>query len=64
LAPHGYGPTQWSQDPKVLTHLRRRFILLGQTHDGQAAWDVRRAVQAVRTLDGFQDAPLALTAQG
>lgn len=64
FAPRGYGPTQWSQDPKTLTHLRRRFILLGQTHEGQAAWDVRRAVQAVRTLDGFQDASLGLRSEG
>ena len=39
-------------------------MLLGQTLEGMQVWDVRRAVQAVRTLEGLQDAPLEIEAAG
>jgi dienelactone hydrolase len=52
LAPRGYGPTLWNQNQTKQTHIRRRFILLGQTHDGMAAYDVRRAIQSLRELPG------------
>jgi hypothetical protein len=63
LAPRGIGNTQWTQDKTKLTHIRRRFILLGQTHDGMCALDVRRAASALRTIDGVKDAPLWLQSQ-
>lgn len=53
LAPRGYGPTLWNQNQTKQTHIRRRFILLGQTHDGMAAYDVRRAIQSLRELPGI-----------
>jgi dienelactone hydrolase len=40
------------------TQVRRRFMLLGQTLDGMRVWDICRAVQALRSLDGFNRAPL------
>ncbi|HEX2473522.1 MAG TPA: acetylxylan esterase [Lacipirellulaceae bacterium] len=62
LAPRGIGPTAWN--PEKETHIRRRFMLLGQTLDGMRLWDTRRAVQAVRTIDGFENTPLELHANG
>jgi hypothetical protein len=63
LAPRGYGPTQWNQNKTKQTHIQRRFILLGQTHDGMAAYDVRRGVQALRELAGIKDGQLWLQSQ-
>lgn len=60
VAPRGVGPTAWTSDEKKATHIRRRFILLGQTEDGMRAWDVRRAIQGVRQLADLKDAPLWL----
>jgi hypothetical protein len=66
FAPTGYGPTQWNQSDKAQTHLRRRYILLGQTHDAANVWDVRRAIRTVRTMyemEGNKDVPLWLQSQ-
>ncbi len=62
VAPRGIGPTTWNQDERKATHIRRRFMLLGQTVDGMRVWDVRRAVQALASVDGLQDVPLWLQA--
>ncbi|MEL7338127.1 MAG: acetylxylan esterase, partial [Planctomycetota bacterium] len=42
------------------THIRRRFMLLGQTQDAMRIWDVRRAVAAARQLRDHHDLPLTL----
>ncbi len=60
VAPRGVGPTAWDQSERKQTQHRRRFYLLGQSLDGMRVWDVRRAAQALRTLDGVKDAPLWL----
>jgi hypothetical protein len=60
VAPRGVGPTAWNPDAKKDTHIRRRFWLLGQTADGMRVWDVRRAAQAVRLLEGHAGVPLWL----
>jgi len=53
LAVRGIGPTRWNQNPREQTHIRRRFVLLGQTVDGMRAYDIRRAVQALeQTVQG------------
>ena len=39
LAPRGDGPTAWSQGERKQTHIRRRFMLLGQTLDGMRVWE-------------------------
>lgn len=59
-APRGVGPTAWNPDAKKQVQLRRRFYLLGQTLDGMQVWDIRRAVQAIRTLPVAADRPLWL----
>jgi len=58
VAPRGIGRTQWEQSERNTTHIRRRHVLIGQTLDGQRIWDVRRAVQSIRSLPGFQDVQL------
>ena len=60
VAPRGVGPTAWDARPKKQTHIRRRFYLLGQTLEGMQVYDVRRAVQAIRTLPGLSEPPLWL----
>ncbi len=39
------GPTLWSQDERKRTHIRRRFMQLGQTADGMKIWDICRALR-------------------
>jgi dienelactone hydrolase len=74
VAPRGIGPTAWAANygrkydkaGKRDTQVRRRFALLGQTVDGMRVWDVRRAVQALRSIDSepsLKDVPLWLTAE-
>lgn len=50
VAPRGIGPTEWSRDEHERTHIRRRFMLLGQTEHSARVYDVRRAIQAVRQI--------------
>lgn len=57
VAPRGIGPTAWDQTPKKQTQHRRRFQLLGQTLDGMRVWDIRRAAQALRTVEGIDKIP-------
>jgi hypothetical protein len=60
FAPRGIGPNAWSADERKHTQIRRRFMLLGQTLDGMRVWDVRRAIQVLRTIDSLNDKPLEL----
>ena len=63
VAPRGIGPTAWDQSKKKQTQHQRRFYLLGQSLDGMRVWDVRRAAQTLRGLDGFADVPLWLQSE-
>jgi dienelactone hydrolase len=63
VAPRGVGPAAYTADEKERTHIRRRYALLGQTLEGMQVWDVRRAVQAVRSLPQIGRAPLWLQAE-
>jgi cephalosporin-C deacetylase-like acetyl esterase len=64
FAPRGIGETEWrSQDERKHIQIRRRFMLLGQTLDSMRVWDVRRAIQAVRSIDGLGNLPIGLGAQ-
>jgi hypothetical protein len=62
FAPRGIGPTAWSGDAKKQTQIRRRFMLFGETLDSMRVWDIRRAVQAVRSFRSFRGAPLSIEA--
>jgi dienelactone hydrolase len=59
--PRGIGPTAWDPAPFKQNQHQRRFYLLGQTLDGMRCWDVRRAIQALRTE---MSAPLWLQSHG
>ena len=63
VAPRGIGSTAWNQDKRKQTQIRRRFMLLGQTLDGMRVWDVRRAMQALRSLESGKDLPVNLQSQ-
>lgn len=58
VAPRGIGSTVWDHTPRKRTQIRRRFMQVGQTLDGMRVWDVRRAVQALRSIDGYKEVPL------
>lgn len=62
--PRGVGPTEWTRNMTKRTHIRRRFMLLGQTLDGMRIWDVRRAAAAVRSLPDSRGASIALRGAG
>ncbi|QNN25394.1 prolyl oligopeptidase family serine peptidase [Planctomycetales bacterium ZRK34] len=64
VAPRGVGPTAWNWDKKKRTHIRRRFMLLGQTLDGQRVFDICRAVAALRTIEALGQLPLTLNGRG
>jgi dienelactone hydrolase len=60
VAVRGIGPSRWTGTPKRLTQIRRRFLLLGETLDGQRAWDVTQAVAAIRQDERLAKAALWL----
>lgn len=64
FAPRGVGLSAWSGDAKQRTQIRRRFMLLGQTQDGMCVWDIRRAVQALRSVRGAATRRVDLQANG
>lgn len=64
IAPRGVGPTAWTGDTKPQTQRLRRFYLLGETKDSTQVWDIRRAVQAMRSLEGFDKTKLWLASGG
>ncbi len=64
LPVRGIGPTAWTTDKKEQTHIRRRFALLGQTLDTMRIWDIRRGVQALRSMEGGEDPQLWIQASG
>lgn len=60
LAPRGVGPNAWNPEERKQTQIKRRFMLVGQTLDGQRVWDVRRAIQTLRTVPSLAKSPLWL----
>ena len=68
FAPRGVGADRWNPDPQTHVHLRRRFLLLGQTWEGMQTYDIRRVLQAIRgalaQTPGLERVPLAVSAEG
>jgi hypothetical protein len=64
FAPRGIGLTGWTLDEKKRTHIRRRFMLLGQTLDGMRVWDIRRAIHTLHFVRETEHAELELHASG
>ncbi len=60
FAPRGVGVTALGGDARYQTHVRRRCMLLGQTMAGMQVWDLLRAVEAARSIDGLGGIPLHL----
>jgi hypothetical protein len=50
FSPRGTGPHRWRADARKLVQIRRRFQLLGMTVEGMQVWDIRRALQMVRSM--------------
>jgi hypothetical protein len=64
FAPRGIGLSAWAKDGPKNTQIRRRFMLLGQTVDGMRVWDIRRAIQALRSLNEIGRLPLSVESEG
>ncbi len=62
LAVRGVGPSAWGVDEKKRTQILRRYWLIGQTLEGMRVWDVRRAMQVMRSIEAGTD--LRLTGAG
>ena len=60
FAPRGVGATEWSRDERKRTHLRRRFMLLGQTADGMRVWDVRQLLRVLNESESLGARPHVL----
>jgi hypothetical protein len=60
FAPRGIGLSAWSGDAKAQTHIRRRFMLLGQTLDGMRVWDIHRAVREIQSMSAPESRHLTL----
>jgi dienelactone hydrolase len=60
VVPRGVGPTAWTESERKQTHIRRRFMLLGQTLAGMQIYDVRRALEALQQSPRFDGVPLDL----
>ncbi|HUY90065.1 MAG TPA: prolyl oligopeptidase family serine peptidase, partial [Pirellulales bacterium] len=61
--PRGYGRTQWNADERKQVQIRRRFMLLGQTLAGMQIWDIRRALQALRSIEKYSHAGIRVDGQ-
>ncbi len=61
VCPRGIGPTAWEGSEKAQTQRLRRFYLTGQTLESSQVWDIRRTVQGIRLLPGFEKTKLWLT---
>lgn len=64
FAPRGIGLSEWNQNERKQVQIRRRFYLLGQSLEGMQIWDIRRAIQALKSQSDFSDAQLTLNASG
>jgi hypothetical protein len=64
FAPRGVGATSGYPDDQKQIHIRRRYMLLGQTQDSMQVWDIGRAIRALQFLPPLRELPLHLTASG
>jgi hypothetical protein len=64
FAPRGLGLTAFSGAERKQIQIRRRFMLLGQTLDSMRVWDIRRAIQALGSIEQTRGLSLSLSAKG
>lgn len=62
--PRDVEPTPLLRDTREANHIRRRYMLLGQTRDGMRVWDIRSAARALQGLPEFSKVPLTVRARG
>ena len=62
VAPRGIGPTEWSEEVKKRTQIRRRFMQLGQTVAGMQTYDILRATIALQEFLKNPDLQFSLEA--
>ena len=62
VAPRGIGPTEWSEEVKKRTQIKRRFMQLGQTAAGMQTYDVLRATTALQEFLKKPDLQFSLEA--
>ena len=64
IVPRGVGTTAWTDDAGERIHIRRRFMLLGQTQAAMQIYDVRRGLETLRQFPEFQGKRINLVANG
>ncbi|MEC9096902.1 MAG: prolyl oligopeptidase family serine peptidase [Planctomycetota bacterium] len=64
VAPRGVGRTAWDQSPRKQVQHQRRFYLLGESLGGMQVWDVRRALQALRSIEVAKKAKMTIGGEG
>jgi len=64
FAPRGVGPTAWAGDKSQLTHIRRRFALLGTTLEQEQLTDVLTAIKALNEISDNHLEDLRLSGSG
>lgn len=64
VLPRGVGPTEWTRDEKERTHIRRRFMQLGQTQAGMQIYDVASALAVIHATPTLGSNSMRLSAQG
>jgi dienelactone hydrolase len=63
LSPRGIGLSKPSNNVRTQTHIRRRYMLLGQTLDEMRVWDIMTALNAVADLPKMRGLPITLKAE-
>ncbi|HKQ72457.1 MAG TPA: hypothetical protein VJ810_01920 [Blastocatellia bacterium] len=58
VLPRGVGPTAWRKEKDI--HIRRRFLLLGQSLETMQVWDTRAALSALRSFPPLDRLPVTL----
>ncbi len=62
VTPRGAGPNAWRKEKE--THIRRRFLLLGQSLETMQVWDTRAALAALRAVPRLGGLPCSLHGAG
>jgi len=64
VCPRGEGPHKKAGTDKDQIQLRRSFYLTGATLESWQVWDIRAAVNRLRSLSGFKDSSVLIDASG
>jgi cephalosporin-C deacetylase-like acetyl esterase len=64
FAPRGVGPTAWSDKEPELTHIKRRFLLLGESWEITQLGDILSALEFLRQKPEMNEARYEFHAEG